>query len=182
MNKHTQREEIRRRIKKITPEYCRKSDESICRLILDLTEYRHASCIFCYISVNREINTRPIIENAWNLGKRVAVPRCISKGIMKLFEIHTWQDLETGRYQIPEPKTYCKPVSPSEIDFAIVPCLSCDRRKNRLGHGSGFYDRYLSDAAFPVAAVCREKLLLETICCESHDQSVDMVITEADIY
>ena len=104
MDKHTQREEIRRRIKKLTPEYCHKSDESICRLILDLTEYRHASCIFCYISVNREINTRPIIENAWNLGKRVAVPRCISKGIMKLFEIHTWQDLETGRYQIPEPK------------------------------------------------------------------------------
>ncbi len=182
MDKHTQREVIRRRIKNLTPEYCSKADASICRSILNLTEYRHASCIFCYISVNREINTRPIIENAWTLGKKVAVPKCVSDGIMELFQIQSWQDLKYGRYQIPEPKAHCIPVGPSEIEFAIVPCLSCDRRKNRLGHGGGYYDRYLSNAVFPVAAVCREKLLLENICCESHDQSVDMVITEAAIY
>lgn len=182
MNKHMQRKEIQRRIRTLTPEYCREADESIFRSILELPEYRHASCIFCYISISREVNTRPIIENAWTSGKRVAMPRCISQGIMELFEIHSWQDLVPGRYRIPEPGAHCVPVSSSEIEFAVVPCLSCDKRKNRLGHGGGYYDRYLFDAAFPTAAVCREKLLLEHICCESHDRPVDMVITEAAIY
>lgn len=181
-NKHTQRKEIRRRINNLTPEYCISSDESISRAILMLPEYQNASCIFCYVSVGREIDTRSIIEDAWALGKRIAVPRCTSKAIMELFEIHSWQDLEIGSYQIPEPKAYCIPVSPSEIDFAIVPCLSCDKKRNRLGHGGGYYDRYLFNTSFPSAAVCREKLLLDNVCCEAHDRPVDFVITENAIY
>lgn len=182
MDKHTQRKEIRRRIKNLTPEYCLSSDASIFHSILTLPEYQNASCIFCYVSTGREIDTRPILENAWSLGKRTAVPRCISKGIMELFEIRSWADLEIGSYQIPEPKFYCMPVSSSEIDFAVIPCLSCDRKRNRLGHGGGYYDRYLADTAFPSAALCREKLLLDCVCHETHDRPVNMVITEASIY
>lgn len=182
MDKHTQRKEIRSRIKNLTPEYCLISDKAIFRSIVSLPAYQDASCIFCYINVGREINTRPIIQHAWAAGKRVAVPRCTSKGIMKLFEIRSWDDLETGKYKIPEPKTYCTPIPPSEIDFAIIPCLSCDRKRNRLGHGGGYYDRYLMNAAYQTAAVCREQLLSNHICHESHDRPVDMVITEIAIY
>lgn len=182
MNKSAQREEIRRRMNTLTPEYCLASDALICRSIQMLPEYQNASCIFCYISVGKEISTKAILKDAWASGKRVAVPRCTSKGIMNLFEIHSAKDLEPGSYQIPEPKSYCTPVNPSEPGFAIVPCLSCDRKRNRLGHGGGYYDRYLADAAFPTAAVCREKLLLDHVCCEIHDQPVDFVITETAIY
>lgn len=182
MNKPTQREEIRRRINSLTTDYCLSSDKAICHSILTLPEYQDASCIFCYVSVGREINTHPIIQAAWSSGKRVAVPRCLSKGIMELFEIHSFRDLEPGSYQIPEPKAHCKPVSSSEIDFAIIPCLSCDKKRNRLGHGGGYYDRYLFHASFPFAAVCREKLLLDNVCCEAHDQPVDFVITENAVY
>lgn len=182
MDKQTQRNEIRNRTKALEPAYCRMADAAIIDHILELSEYQAASCIFCYISINREINTRPLIEHAWRAGKRVAVPRCTGKGMMALFEIHSYDDLISGSYHIPEPGACCTPVSADEIDFAIIPCLSCDRRHNRLGHGGGYYDRYLEHAAFPAAAVCREKLLLDNVCCEKHDQPVSIVITETGIY
>lgn len=182
MNKHIQREEIRRRINKLTPEYCLISDKAICLSILALPVYQNASCIFCYISTIKEVDTHPIIQNAWSSGKRIAVPRCISEGIMEAFEIRSWEDLTDGKYQIAEPKAHCALVTPSEIDFAIIPCLSCDRKKNRLGHGSGYYDRYLVNTTFPTAAVCREQALLDHVCYEPHDHPMDMVITEIAIY
>lgn len=182
MNKSIQREEIRKKLKLLNPAYCQTADSMITASILKLPEYQNASCIFCYISVGREVNTRPVIYDAWASGKRVAVPRCTGKGIMELFEIHSYNDLEDGSYHIPEPGNSCTPVTASEVGFAIIPCLACDRSKNRLGHGDGYYDRYLENASFPVAALCREKLLLDQVCIESHDQTVDMVITEAAIY
>lgn len=182
MNKHTQREEIRRRIKKLTPGYCLISDKAICLSILSLPVYRNASCIFCYVSTVKEVDTHPIIQDAWTSGKRIAVPRCISEGIMEAFEIRSWEDLTNGKYQIPEPKAHCALVTPPEIDFAILPCLSCDRKKNRLGHGGGYYDRYLMNTTFPAAAVCREQILLDHVCHEPHDRPMDMVVTEIATY
>lgn len=182
MDKHTQRREIRKKLEDLDPFYCRMADDAIADFILNLPEYQTASCIFCYISIGKEIDTRPVIKHAWSAGKRVVVPKCTGKGIMELFEIHSYDDLEEGSYHIPEPKSYCAPADPSEIAFALIPCLSCDRRKNRLGHGGGYYDRYLEHTAFPTAALCREKLLLDQVCVESHDQPVRMVITESGIY
>lgn len=182
MDKKTQRARIKLRLENLSLEYCQMADKAICHRILTLKEYQEASFIFCYIGVNREIDIRPVIEDAWALGKRVAVPKCTGKGIMEAREICSWQDLVPGRYQIPEPTASCRLVNPDEIVFAIIPCMSCDPMGNRLGHGAGYYDRYLLDTDFLTAAVCREQLILKHVCSENHDQPVDLVITESQIY
>jgi 5-formyltetrahydrofolate cyclo-ligase len=38
------------------------------------------------------------------------------------------------------------PIAPSKIDFFLVPGIGFDHQGHRLGHGSGFYDRLLSQA------------------------------------
>ena len=46
--------------------------------------------------------------------------------------------LEANKYGIPEPikqKNYLP-------DIVLVPLLAFDKKKNRLGYGKGFYDRY----------------------------------------
>lgn len=138
--------------------------------------------IFCYVSVGKEADTRSLLQKAWVDGKRTAVPRCIDKGIMKPYEITSFNNLIPGLYHIPEPSESCSLIDLDDIDFAIVPCLSCDRKRNRLGHGGGYYDRTLSKLAAPSAALCRERLLLDKIYCEPHDQKVDILITENTIY
>lgn len=88
---------------------------------------------------------------------------CIDKGIMEPYEITSFNDLIPGLYNIPEPAKHCPLVNLADIDFAIVPCLSCDRKRRRLGHGGGYYDRTLAKLTAPSAALCREQLLLDEV-------------------
>lgn len=180
--KDSQRMEIRHRMKTLDDTYCHTSDEKIFQSVVSLPEYQMASVIFCYISVGREVDTRKLLHQAWADGKRTAVPRCIGKGIMEAYEITSYDDLVPGLYHIPEPSATCTLISLHEIDLSVVPCISCDRTKRRLGHGGGYYDRYLSGLSAPSVALCREQLLLDEVCCETHDQPVDFLITENTIY
>lgn len=182
MDKKHQRTEIKNRIRQLTEKYQKSSDIAIADTLFSLSEYQNASFIFCYVSTKNEIDTLPIIRHAWEHGKRIAVPKCIGKGIMELYEIHSFDDLESGLYGIMEPKRSCDSVSVKDIDFGVIPCVSCDRNRNRLGHGGGYYDRYLSQSDFVTAALCRELLMLDQVIMESHDLPVDIVISEKKIY
>lgn len=182
MNKQSQRTDIRRRLEALPLSDCQNTDQKIFTSIRKLPEYQNAAFIFCYISVKKEVDTRQLIQQAWKDHKRIAVPKCIDYGRMELRQLASFAELTDGRYGIPEPDSHCPIVSLEEIDFAIIPCLSCDRDRNRLGHGGGYYDRCLANLAAPSAALCRESLLLDSVCCESHDQAVDLVVTESHIY
>ena len=182
IDKKAQRGEIRNRLQLLESTYCHTADQHILHTIITLPEYQCASMIFCYVSVEKEVDTRKLLTQAWADDKRTAVPRCIDKGIMEPYEITSFNDLIPGLYNIPEPAKHCTLVDLTDIDFAIVPCLSCDRKRRRLGHGSGYYDRTLAKLTAPSAALCREELLLDEICCEEHDQSVDILVTENRIY
>ena len=49
--------------------------------------------------------------------------------------------LKVNKYGMLEPYTYSsKPVIPNVV---LIPLLAYDNKKNRLGYGKGFYDRYL---------------------------------------
>lgn len=180
--KQTQRMEVRKHTNLLSDSYCVLSDQNIFQSIISLQEYQNASMIFCYVSVEKEVDTRRLLKQAWANGKHTAVPRCINKGIMEPYEITSFDDLIPGLYNIPEPFKSCPPVDLANIDFAIVPCLSCDRERHRLGHGGGYYDRALAKLTAPSVALCREELLLDEICCEEHDQKVDILVTEKKIY
>ena len=182
MNKKEQRDYIRGIMQGLEEVYCLDSDRKIFEKITHMEAYRRASCIFCYVSVGTEPDTLALLQDAWSQNKRTVVPRCIGKGIMELCEIKSLDDLESGHYNIPEPKKECPVIQASEIDFGIIPCLSCDRQRNRLGHGGGYYDRYLAGTDFLSVALCREKLLLDEVCMEEYDLPVDVVVTEDHIY
>ena len=81
--------------------------------------------------------TRALIERGW----RVVLPVCGPKGSM---EFCTWQPgdaLRRNRVGIEEPTS--APVDPSEISLLLVPGVGFDAHGSRIGHGMGFYDRYL---------------------------------------
>jgi 5-formyltetrahydrofolate cyclo-ligase len=168
---------IKDRIKLLSDSYTKKSEELICRRVLELKEYREAKTIFCFVKREKEIDTYPIIQHALVSGKRVFVPKCIDNKEMIACEIKDIEDLEKGMYGIFEPKD-CNMAYKGQIDLGIIPCLSCDEAGNRLGYGRGYYDRYLKEAGFSTVALCREKLVYNSIPVEEHDVKVDMIITE----
>lgn len=176
------RAEIRRRESVLPQDYLKTAGEEICRRIWELPGFEAAECIFVFVGTGAEIDTSGLIEALITAGKRVFVPRCESKGIMHAYEIRGLSELVSGSYGIPEPAAGLDPVDPSEIAFSIVPCLSCDREGYRLGHGGGYYDRYLEKVQTPRAVICREELMLESVPHEEHDLRMDFVVTERDIY
>ena len=159
------------------------SDGLIGYHLARLPEYQQAAMIFCFVSTAEEVDTRRVILDALASGKRVCVPRCASFGIMHAYEIKSMDDLQPGKYDIPEPKENCARIEPEEIDFMIIPCVTCNKKGQRLGYGGGFYDRYLEHLTqTPKAVLCRDFLLREDIPMDSHDVTIDVVVTDMGVY
>jgi 5-formyltetrahydrofolate cyclo-ligase len=154
------------------------SDRKIFQNLLAIPEYKKAETIFCFVSTPDEIDTKGIITNALSNNKRVCVPKCEKFGVMHACEIKSLNDLQPGKYGISEPKENCPYIAPQEIDFAIIPCVTCDKQGHRLGYGGGFYDRYIQNQTFTKAALCRKALLSNDIPLEPHDMAVDIVVTD----
>lgn len=101
---------------------------------------------------------------------------------MEAYIITKEEDLEVGKFGIMEPKAGCEVLMPEQIDLIILPCLSCDRKGNRLGYGGGYYDRYLERCNGVRVVICREKLMLDEIPSETFDQKGDFLVTEKGIF
>lgn len=172
------REEVQRKAASLPPHYLNHSAEEICRTVLNLEEYKRAGAVFSFVGRPFEINTKPIIEDALMSGKILCAPKCIAKGVMDARQILDFDDLEEARLGLLEPKDSCKVILPSEIDFALIPCVSCDMSGHRLGFGGGYYDRYLRETHFFKCVICRQELILENVPWEAHDVIPDLLVTE----
>lgn len=184
--------ELRNRIKKLYEgldrAYIELASSEIARAIFDMRWYKDAKTILCYMNMGNEVITDEIITRAAEGGKRVCIPRCLASGIMESRMYRTLEnryELVEGVWGIREPSKDNPPVRPEEIDLVIAPCLTCDRKGNRLGHGAGYYDRYLSpDNGMKAAKLCLcfSKILAEEVYTDEYDIRMDAVVTEERIY
>ena len=74
-----EKKEIRRfvfaRRKALTPEEITAKSSLICQKIISLPEFQKTDCLYTYMDYNGEVCMRPLIEEAWRLGKKVAAPK-----------------------------------------------------------------------------------------------------------
>ena len=174
------KQELRNKIKqiKLSFEYIELSDEIIFNKLTQSEVFNSSQILFIYVSRKNEVDTIRIIKYALSLGKIVCVPKCFENFDMKAYEIKSFDDLEVGRFNILEPKSYSKEIDKREIDLAVIPCVTCDVYNNRLGYGKGFYDRFLAGTAMKKVCLCRKKVVQEKIPVDKNDVKMDVVITE----
>ena len=177
------RTKVKKKISKLSRRETEESDKKILHQIKSLAEYKNADTIFCYVSTEKEINTISLLQEILDSGKRLGVPKCTGKGIMDAYEIQNLEQLKIGSYGILEPGEECDIIlDPTEIQFAIIPCISCNRKGERLGHGGGYYDRYLvRTGAFRLGAAfeCQYDGQMEV---KPSDAPLDKIITETHIW
>lgn len=154
------------------------SDEAITRKLLALPEYKSAKTVFLYYSVGREVSTLGIMHDAVNSGKRLGLPVCSGAGEMHFAEVSDVSRLRPGRFGIPEPEDDAPELVPDEETIMILPCLCADSDRNRLGHGAGYYDRYLSKNRCLTVCLCRKELIEDKIPAEKTDIKPDIVLSE----
>lgn len=186
MDQAEEKRRLRRELKQaaadLGEEYCERADREIYSRILSMAEYEKAHTVFCFAGTEREIDTVPVLLDALKRGKRLGLPKCISKGIMEVYEIRSLQDLKPGSYGILEPDSGCAFINPDDIDLSLIPCLSAGPDGKRLGYGGGYYDRYLGQVSGTKAVLCRGRMMRQNLPTEEHDVPVDMVVSETGIF
>ncbi|MCW5206265.1 5-formyltetrahydrofolate cyclo-ligase [Desulfobulbus sp. F5] len=166
--------------------------ENSRRIFAQLTEHRlltAAQHLFMYVHFRSEVETLPLIEHFLAVGKKVSVPLTLRKESQLLAVRITdpVSQLKPGCFGILEPTQEQKKqavIDPATIDIALVPGSVFDRYGGRLGYGGGFYDRFLAQNA-PQAykiGLAYELQLVKEVPTEAHDQRMDMIITEEQLY
>jgi 5-formyltetrahydrofolate cyclo-ligase len=149
-NKKALRAEALRRLRSIEPAERAAASQRIAERLWRVPEVAAARTLLAYASLPEEVDTWPIVEEAWRRGVSVLFPRCETESrTLRLFrttEAGIASELSAGTHGIREPDPdRCDEAAFHEVDVVLVPGLGWDRRGARLGRGAGYYDRLLAD-------------------------------------
>ena len=160
-------------------------DGKISANIMKSVSYEYADVVLMFYPTLYEIDLLDVYEKAKADGKRVAFPRCVSRGIMKFYFAEKENDFEKSSCGISEPKTHCEEYVPgcAKHPLCIVPCLCAFTDGARLGYGGGYYDRFLSHFDGISMCVQYEQNLFDGIPFDKrYDKKTDIVVTEKAVY
>lgn len=182
MDKNQLRAELRALRNGIGPEDRHAADAAICNRVCSLAPFQNARIVFTYLSFGAEVDTRELVERAWQAGKTVALPRCVGPHSMRWFTVSNLDGLERSPFGVDEPpvdeQAEIMPGACSDA-VAIVPGLSFDVHGFRLGYGGGFYDAFLPTFAGTSIGLCRKAQLSDRpLPIEALDVPVDIVVTD----
>ena len=159
----------------------KKASQRIFQLIQCCDLFQHASIIHIFISKSDEPNTLPIIESAWQLGKKIIVP-CVLPNTLELYhsQLKSLDDLSYGKFGIYEPSREKRiPISPKSFHLAIIPGIAFDRQGGRIGYGKGYYDRFLQKTNAFRLALTFDFQILKKVPTEKHDVSMNGILSES---
>ncbi|HQC54275.1 MAG TPA: 5-formyltetrahydrofolate cyclo-ligase [Clostridia bacterium] len=165
--------------KVITNKSC--NDKIIANKVISFDKYRAASTVFIYLSRQDEVSTDLIIKKSFLECKRVFVP-VIKSGQMLAVEIYPETEMTVGTFNIREPQSYISNLKTPIIDIAIIPIVACDVELNRLGHGGGYYDKWLAQNNVFKLGLCYDTRKFDIIPTLNHDIKMDAIITERTTY
>ena len=152
-------------------------DEASFHICTILMEMLKGKTVLSYSPLGSEVNLSMI-----NHFYPVAYPYCEEDHQMKAL-VPKYRRFKKNRYGILEPDPEYSIFLPKEkLDVILVPCLSFNEKGDRLGHGGGYYDRYLKDCqAFKIAIAfeCQKSEEWET---DEWDIPMDMILTEKNSY
>jgi len=155
---------------------------AICKKLIASPEFQGAKTILLYCPKDDEVDAWAAITAALVQQKTVCLPKTNEETKeITAYKISGSEKLEKAAYGIFEPAgDEKKAVSPDKIDLIAVPGVAFDIHGNRVGHGLGYYDKFLTAAknAKKAALAFDFQVVGEKIVCESHDVQVDQIITE----
>ncbi|KNC76918.1 5-formyltetrahydrofolate cyclo-ligase, partial [Sphaeroforma arctica JP610] len=117
--------------------------------VLQSPAYLASKHVAVYLSTETELDTKFIIEDIFATGRHCYVPRYTLSAMHMLrcdneAEI---QEMPLTKWNIRQPKEYDTQRDAfvnKKLDLIIVPGVAFSTSGGRLGHGKGYYDKYLS--------------------------------------
>ncbi|XP_034479949.1 5-formyltetrahydrofolate cyclo-ligase [Drosophila innubila] len=188
---------LRKRMKQllgcITPESRAKQSQAVTAKVLQNEAFRQAQRVSIYLSTSDELDTTAIICEMLRLEKIVFVPsyQGTKMKMVRLRDITDYDNLPMTKWNIKQPdfkeSREDAMTNGHGIDLFIVPGVAFTRSGNRMGHGMGYYDKYLTQHAekYPhkkitiMALALNEQIVpTEELPMDEHDVRLQFVVTE----
>lgn len=184
MDKAEQRALALLRRRSLSPEQRHEYSRLICLDLLTLPQVRAAGLVLSYMASGSEVDLNALHLKLKAAGVRLAFPVSKEDGIMEAWEPETAGALRRGAFGIWEPDpAQARRVLPGEIGLVLAPCVAFDSGCMRLGHGAGYYDRFLPRCeGAPRIAAAFEAQRLEKVSAGKYDLPMDMIVTEKKRY
>lgn len=171
------RRELLDRTRQLSKEEIQQKSERICRAIKDMLPKN--GVLGFYMAMPHEVQLASLLQECWQ-NHICAVPIVEAKGRMEFYVIDAHTDFQRGAYGILEPIDRRK--LETKLDVMLVPMVGFDEQMHRLGHGAGYYDRYLAQRNCRKLGIAFECQRCDRIASRPHDIDMDIIITETSIY
>jgi 5-formyltetrahydrofolate cyclo-ligase len=174
------RNEIKQRRSKLSEVERMQMSQQISLFLHEITEFKRAKSVFCYISYMDEVETHPLITDFIRQNLALAVPKIINITEMLAISLSDFAELEPDKLGILTPKS--SQAAPNSFDIAITPGLGFTETGDRLGYGRGYYDRWFSKNEVKTKiGLAFEVQIVDELPLEKTDMPLDILVTEKRI-
>ncbi|KYN37744.1 5-formyltetrahydrofolate cyclo-ligase [Trachymyrmex septentrionalis] len=155
--------------------------------LCQLKQYQNSKRISLYLSTKDEIDTLPILKHIFDMEKEAFVPQYHGK-TMEMVKLKSMEDYETlplTKWNIKQPsitENQENALKTGGLDLVILPGVAFTVNGKRLGHGMGYYDKYLKRCfqknikPYLIAVGFKEQIQ-EDVPVNENDVPVDIVLT-----
>ncbi|KAF7763488.1 hypothetical protein Agabi119p4_8025 [Agaricus bisporus var. burnettii] len=200
IQKRALRKAIGSKLSAIPTQSIQEQSYSIIQHLGSFPAFSRSKSLSCYLSMpSGEVDTSSLVSEILDSGRTLFVPKITNRsGEMEFLKLYGKADLASlpnGVWGIKEPDSdwqgqpRAKALETSELDLILLPAVAFDRNFARLGHGKGYYDRFITKyqttfhkKPLLVGLALREQLLeKERIPIDKHDWSMDFIVTPDEV-
>lgn len=182
------REMVKDAIKQISIEERQRQSKKVFEKLCSLPQFQESKRVSIYLSTKDEIDTTPILKYMFKTKKEVFVPTY--KGgemkMVKLLSMEDYEKLPLTKWNIKQPKfdePRDNPLETGGLDLVVVPGVAFTSNGKRLGHGMGYYDKYLKfclekqQTKPHLIGVAFNEQLWDDVPTSEYDVPMDLVLT-----
>jgi 5-formyltetrahydrofolate cyclo-ligase len=163
-----------RRIAKLLSPATAVESEQVCQRLVGAVAKARTGCLF--LPMPGELDVTSMAERRADIEWHTT--RTVDRATLSVHPVDS--EYEDHPFGYSQPVAGSPVVDPASIDVWLVPGLAFDVEGHRLGHGAGYYDRLLAQAASKAGffGVTTERRLFPGIPTDEFDVAMHAIVTE----
>lgn len=179
------RKEYKYKRNMMSSEQVQEYSEDICRNLLKMDVFQQAEVVFFYYPLGNEVNLLTAAKKAVEMGKTVGFPKT-EGDVIRFYPVDSLEDFVEGCFHVMEPISqlcFEKEALQGRKHVMLIPGVAFDKKRNRMGYGRGYYDKYMEELQETIKiGIAYELQIAEELPVDKYDVVMDYLVTEKGIF